>query len=88
MALAAALGLTTLDVRRRVRVALFSTGDEIVEPGAPRPAAALYDANRYLLAGMLERLGAEVTDLGILEDDPATLAASDRAPRRAATTWC
>ena len=61
-------------VRRRVRVALFSTGDEIVEPGAPRPAAALYDANRYLLAGMLERLGAQMTDLGILKDDPAAVA--------------
>ena len=74
VALAAAVGLTRLTVRRRVRVALFSTGDEIVEPGAPRPAAALYDANRYLLAGMLERLGAEVTDLGILKDDRAALA--------------
>jgi molybdopterin molybdotransferase len=74
VALAAAVGLTMLDVRRRVRVAVFSTGDEIVEPGAPRPAAALYDANRYLLAGMLERLGAQVTDLGILKDDPAAVA--------------
>jgi len=52
---------------------LFSTGDEIVEPGAPRPAAALYDANRTLIAGMLARLGATVTDLGILKDDPAAL---------------
>jgi molybdopterin molybdotransferase len=74
VALAAGIGLTRLTVRRRVRVALFSTGDEIVEPGSPRPAAALYDANRYLLTGMLERLGAGVTDLGILKDDPATLA--------------
>ncbi|MBM3529967.1 MAG: molybdopterin molybdotransferase MoeA [Alphaproteobacteria bacterium] len=74
VALAAAVGLTSLAVRRRIRVALFSTGDEIVEPGRPLPAAALYDANRYLLAGMLERLGAEVTDLGILKDDPAQLA--------------
>src|SRR5205085_10313336 len=49
------------------------TGDEIVEPGSPRPAAALYDANRFLLDGMLERLGADVTDLGILKDDPAAL---------------
>ncbi len=73
VALAAAVGLTTLGVRRRVRVALFSTGDEIVEPGSPRPAAALYDANRYLLDGMLDRLGAQVTDLGILKDDPAAL---------------
>jgi molybdopterin molybdotransferase len=73
VALAAAVGLTTLNVRRRVRVALFSTGDEIVQPGEPRPPAALYDANRTLLDGMLERLGAAVTDLGILKDDPAVL---------------
>ena len=79
VALAAAVGLTRLSVRRRVRVALFSTGDEIVEPGTPRPAAALYDANRYLLTGMLERLGAEITDLGILKDDPAALAAAIEA---------
>jgi len=76
VALAAAVGLTELQVRRRVRVALFSTGDEIVEPGKPRPAAALYDANRFLLDGMLERLHAEVTDLGILKDDPAVLEAA------------
>jgi molybdopterin molybdotransferase len=74
VALAAAVGLTGLTVRRRVRVALFSTGDEIVEPGKPRPAASLYDANRYLLAGMLEHLNADVTDLGILPDDPERLA--------------
>jgi molybdopterin molybdotransferase len=73
VALAAAVGLTALDVRRRIRVALFSTGDEIVEPGTPRPAAALYDANRTLLHGMLERLGADVTDLGILKDDAGAL---------------
>ena len=73
VALAAAVGLTRLTVRRRVRVALFSTGDEIVEPGTPRPAPALYDANRYLLSAMLDRLGAVVTDLGILKDDLATL---------------
>jgi molybdopterin molybdotransferase len=74
VALAAAMGLTTLSVRRRVRVALFSTGDEIIEPGTPRPGAAMYDANRYLLAGMLERLGAQVTDLGIVKDNEDALA--------------
>jgi molybdopterin molybdotransferase len=74
LALAAAIGLTALAVRRRVRVALFSTGDEIVEPGAVRPATALYDANRRLLAGMLARLGAAVTDLGILPDEPDAVA--------------
>ena len=74
IALAAGIGLTRLKVRRRVRVALFSTGDEIVEPGQPRPNAATYDANRYLLSGMLERLGATVTDLGIIRDESAVLA--------------
>jgi len=74
VALAAALGLTALKVCRRVRVALFSTGDEIVEPGTKLPRAALYDSNRYLLAGLIGRLGAEVTDLGILSDDPRELA--------------
>src|SRR5262249_12845812 len=59
---------------RRVRVAVFSTGDEIVEPGTARPSAALFDANRYLLAGLVERLGATSTDLGILPDDPQRLA--------------
>jgi molybdopterin molybdotransferase len=82
VALAAASNVTALTVRRRVRVALFSTGDEIVEPGTPRPAAALYDSNRRLLAGMLERLAAEVTDLGILPDDPAELATALAAAAR------
>src|SRR5580704_11679547 len=74
VALAAALGRVDLEVRRRIRVALFSTGDEIVEPGAPRPQPALYDANRRLLAELAGRLGAQVTDLGILPDDPHALA--------------
>jgi molybdopterin molybdotransferase len=68
--------VTALPVRRRVRVALFSTGDEIVEPGAPRTGAGVFDANRYLLAGLIRRLGAELTDLGILSDAPATVAAA------------
>ena len=66
IALAAALGITDIEVRRRLKVAIFSTGDEVVEPGATRGGAAIYDANRYLLSGLLERLGAVVTDLGIL----------------------
>ena len=76
VALAAALGLTKLEVYRRVRIALFSTGDEIVEPGLALPRAALYDSNRYLLAGLIARFGAAVTDLGILGDDPKELAAA------------
>ena len=73
VALAAAQGLTHLAVRRRLRVAVFSTGDEVVEPGAVRPVAAIYDANRQLLHGLLEKFGATVTDLGILRDEPASL---------------
>lgn len=74
VALAAALGITSFDVRRRLKVAIFSTGDEVIEPGTPLPRAAIYDANRYLLRELLERLGAMVTDLGILADAPEALA--------------
>src|SRR5262245_18232319 len=74
VALAAGVGVPALDEFRRVRVAVFSTGDEIVEPGRPRPAAALFDANRYLLIALIERLGGVATDLGILPDNPARLA--------------
>jgi molybdopterin molybdotransferase len=74
VALAAALGITEFEVRRRLNVAIFSTGDEVVEPSAPRGRAAIYDANRYLLAALLERLGVHVTDLGILRDEPGQLA--------------
>lgn len=76
IALAAALGLTELEVRRRLTVAIFSTGDEVIEPGARRGGAAIYDANRYLLSALLKRLGAIVTDLGILADDPEALSAA------------
>jgi molybdopterin molybdotransferase len=81
--LAAALGLTELTVRRRVRVAIFSTGNEVVEPGSARAGAAIFDANRFLLAQLLAHLGVAVTDLGILPDDPERLARAlaDAAPR-------
>jgi molybdopterin molybdotransferase len=79
LALAAAIGVTRLTVRRRLRVAIFSTGDEVVEPGAPRGASAIYDANRYLLAGLLQTFGADITDLGILPDAPERLAPALRA---------
>jgi molybdopterin molybdotransferase len=75
LALAAAQGLTRLVVRRRLKVAVFSTGDEVVEPGAVRPAAAIFDANRHLLRALLAKFGAIVTDLGILADEPRALAA-------------
>jgi molybdopterin molybdotransferase len=74
IALAAAFGLTHIEVRRRIRVAVFSTGNELVSPGAPRAAAQLYDSNRFMLMAMLARLGCEVGDLGILRDDRASLA--------------
>jgi molybdopterin molybdotransferase len=73
VALAAAVGLTQLTVRRRIRVAVLSTGDEIVAPGTPRPSAALFDANRYLLAGLIAGLGGQGSDLGIVPDDPQRL---------------
>jgi molybdopterin molybdotransferase len=73
LALAGAEGLTLIAVRRKLRVAVFSTGDEVVEPGAARPTAAIFDANRHLLRGLLEKFGAEVTDLGILPDEKPAL---------------
>ena len=81
IALAAALGLIEMVVRRRLKVAIFSTGDEVVEPGSARSGAAVYDSNRFLLAELLELLGATVSDLGILADDPDVLA---KALRKAA----
>jgi len=76
IALAAAVGLTQIEVRRRPRVAVFSTGDEIIEPGQPLGAASLYDANRFLLLALLREAGAEAHDLGILRDDAAKLASA------------
>jgi molybdopterin molybdotransferase len=73
LALAAAQGVTALCVRRRLKVAVFSTGDEVVEPGAVRPAAAIFDANRHFLRALLEKFGAAVTDLGILPDAQVAL---------------
>jgi molybdopterin molybdotransferase len=66
--LAASIGLKQLTVFRPLRVALFSTGDEIREPGTELPPGCVYDANRYALMALLETLGCEVDDLGILPD--------------------
>jgi molybdopterin molybdotransferase len=74
VALAAAFGLTELEVRRRIRVAVFSTGNELVSPGGERGPAQLFDSNRFMLMAMLARLGCEVSDLGILRDNRASLA--------------
>jgi molybdopterin molybdotransferase len=76
IALAAALGLTQLEVRRRIQVAIFSTGDEIIEPGSQRSGAGVFDANRALLRQLLEQSGCIVSDLGILRDDVDVLKAA------------
>ncbi|MCV3238875.1 gephyrin-like molybdotransferase Glp [Mesorhizobium sp. ZC-5] len=74
VALVAALGMTQVEVRRRIRVAIFSTGDEIVAPGNVRGPAQLFDSNRFMLMAMVARLGCEITDLGILKDDSDLIA--------------
>lgn len=83
VALVAAFGLTRIEVRRRIRVAVFSTGDELVSPGASRGPTQLFDSNRFMLLAMLARLGCDVSDLGILRDDRGSLA---DALKRAAGT--
>lgn len=82
LGLLAALGLAEVPVRRRPRVALFSTGDELTEPGRPLGPGAIYDANRAMLHAMLVRAGAEIVDLGILRDDAEGL---EQRLREAAT---
>ena len=71
--LAAALGSHELKVYRRLRVALLSTGDEVREPGTELPCGMIYDANRFMLAALLERLGCVVSDFGIHPDREAAL---------------
>lgn len=74
----ASLGIGEVSVRRRVRVALFSTGDELCSIGEALSEGAVYDSNRYTLWGMLTRLGCEVIDMGVVKDDPAALEAAFR----------
>jgi len=78
VAVAAAFGLTKLSVVRRLRVAVFSTGNELVSPGDVRAAPQLFDSNRFMLMAMLRRLGCDVSDLGILRDERAALATALR----------
>lgn len=72
----ASLGMTAVTVRRRPRVALFATGDELYEPGQDLKPGGLYDSNRYTVWGMLTRLGMEIDDRGHLPDDRAAVEAS------------
>jgi len=74
----ASLGIAEVSVRRRVRVALFSTGDELCSLGTPLFPGAVYDSNRYTLWGMLTRLGCDVIDMGVVKDEPASLEAAFR----------
>jgi len=68
LGLAASLGLAKLQVWRRVKVALISTGDELTAPGEPLRPGAIYDSNRFVLRALLERLGCVVSDLGLVPD--------------------
>ncbi|QHB55137.1 molybdopterin molybdenumtransferase MoeA [Ralstonia solanacearum] len=76
--LLASLGIAEVPVRRRLRVAFFSTGDELRSIGEPLDAGCVYDSNRYTLHGMLSRLGVELIDMGVVRDDPAALEAAFR----------
>ncbi|PHV39902.1 molybdenum cofactor guanylyltransferase [Janthinobacterium sp. BJB304] len=78
LGLLASLGIAAVPVRRRLRVAFFSTGDELRSIGEPLDAGCIYDSNRYTLLGMLTRLGCEVLDMGIVKDNPQALEAALR----------
>jgi molybdopterin molybdotransferase len=73
LGLIASLGIGEVRVKRRLRVAFFSTGDELASIGTQLKEGEVYDSNRYTLHGMLSRLGVEITDLGVVRDDPKLL---------------
>jgi molybdopterin molybdotransferase len=78
LGLIASLGIGQVAVRRKLRVAFFSTGDELASVGTALKEGEVYDSNRYTLHGMLQRLGVEIQDLGVVRDDPALLEAAFR----------
>lgn len=73
LGLVASLGIATVDVFRPLKVAFFSTGDELVGVGKPLAEGQIYDSNRYTIFGMLSRLGIEISDLGVVPDKPELL---------------
>jgi molybdopterin molybdotransferase len=73
LGLIASLGIGEIKVYRKLRVAFFSTGDELASIGQPLQPGQVYDSNRYTLYGMLSRLGVEIIDMGMVRDDPALL---------------
>ena len=73
LGLLASLGIPEIKVYRKLKVAFFSTGDELVAVGKPLSTGQVYDSNRYTLYGMLNRLGVEILDLGAIADDPLQL---------------
>ncbi|MGD7512957.1 molybdopterin molybdotransferase MoeA, partial [Ralstonia pseudosolanacearum] len=77
--LLASLGVAEVPVRRRLRVAFFSTGDELRSIGEPLDAGCVYDSNRYTLHGMLSHLGVELIDMGVVRDDPGAMEATFRS---------
>jgi molybdopterin molybdotransferase len=79
LGLLASLGVAEVPVRRRLRVAFFSTGDELRSIGEPLDAGCVYDSNRYTLFGMLKRLDADIIDMGVVKDEPAALEAAMRS---------
>ncbi|HEY2929081.1 gephyrin-like molybdotransferase Glp [Piscinibacter sp.] len=78
LGLMASLGQAEVPVWRRLRVAFFSTGDELRSIGEPLPEGCVYDSNRYTLWAMLQRLNVDVLDMGVVRDDPAALATAFR----------
>ena len=76
LGLAASLGIAEVRVRRRLRVAFFSTGDELASIGQTLGAGEVYDSNRYTLFGALTRLGVEVLDMGVVRDNPDDIEAA------------
>ncbi len=76
LGLLASIGIPTVTVYRRLKVAYFSTGDEILSLGETLREGAVYDSNRYTVFGLLTRMGCEVIDMGVVRDDPALLEAA------------